>query len=73
MMEDDNRVYYRARGRWRVVDPGIPLQEKPADGWPPIDGGIVRNSEIIVWRGKVLKDRWNTYDRNEFLQGIQNL
>lgn len=73
MMEDDNRVYYRARGSWRVTDPGIELHQKTANGWPPIDQGIITNSEIIVWRGKVLKDRWNTYDRNEFLQGIQGL
>jgi hypothetical protein len=73
MMEDDNRVYYRARGSWRVTDPGIPLHETTADGWPPIDRGIVANSEIIVWRGKVIKDRWGTYDRAEFLEGIKGL
>jgi hypothetical protein len=35
--------------------------------------GIIRNSEIVVWRGKVLKDRWGTYDRAEFLEGIKGL
>lgn len=72
-MEDDNRVYYRARGSWRVADPGIPLHQKTANGWPPVDGGILRNAEIIVWRGKVIKDAWNTYDRAEFLEGIKGL
>ena len=73
MMENDNRVYYRARGSWRVTDPGIELHVQPANGWPPIDGGIIRNAEIIVWRGKVLKDVWNTYNRAEFLEGIKEL
>jgi hypothetical protein len=73
MMEDDNRVYYRARGSWRVADPGIPLGQTTADGWPLIDRGVVRNSEIIVWRGKILKDTWNAFDREEFLEGIASL
>lgn len=73
MMEDDNRVYYRARGSWRVADPGIELHVHPPDGWPPINKGIITNSEIIVWRGKVLKDRWNTYNRADFLEGIKGL
>ena len=73
MMETDNRVFYRARGSWRATDPGIPLEQKTADGWPPVDHGILRNSEIVIWRGKVLKDRWSTYDRAEFLEGIKGL
>lgn len=73
MMEDDNRVYYRARASWRVTHPGVELDETPANGWPPIDGGIIRNSEIIVWRGKILKDAWNTFDKEEFLEGIKDL
>ena len=73
MMEDDNRVYYRVRGSWRACDPGIPLEQRTHDGWPPIDGGILTNSEIIVWRGMVIKDRWNSYNRAEFLEGIEDL
>ena len=73
MMEDDNRVYYRARGSWRVTDPGIPLGQQTESGWPPVDNGIITNSEMVVWRGKLLKDRWNSFDRAEFLEGIKDL
>ena len=73
MMEDDNRVYYRARASWRVTVPDCTIEDNPADGWPPIDGGIVKNSEIIVWRGKILKDRWDNFNREEFLEGIKEL
>lgn len=73
MMEDDNRVYYRVRGTWRAVDPPIELHENTFDGWPPVDNSIRKYAEIIVWRGKVFKDRWRTYNRAEFLEGIKGL
>lgn len=73
MMEDDNRVYLRAHGKWRVLDPGVPLGVTPPNGWPHIPKNIERKSEMIVWRGKLLKDRWNTFDREEFLEEISGL
>jgi len=73
MMEDDNRVYVRIRGEWKMVSAGCELHETPPDGWPRISPNIEKYSEVIVWRGKVLKDRWNNYDRAEFLAGICDL
>jgi len=73
MMEDDNRVYYRVRGQWKAADPGVPLEVTPPDGWPLLDDMLKRNAEFIVWRGKLLKDRWNKFDRAEFLEGTREL
>lgn len=73
MMEDDNRVYYRVRGTWRVADAGVELGVRTEDGWPLVDMSIRKYCEILVWRGKVIKDRWNTYNRAEFLEGIKGL
>ncbi len=73
MMEDDNRVYIRIRGQWRVQDAGCELHETTPDRWPLGNQTALKYAEIIVWRGKVLKDRWNTYKRAEFLEGIKGL
>jgi hypothetical protein len=72
-MEDDNRVYARSRRVWRALDPGCALGETPPDGWPLVARSILRRAEIIVWRGKLLKDRWKTFDRDEFLMEIRGL
>jgi len=73
MMEDDNRVYYRVRGVWKAALPGCALNETPANGWPELDEKVLRYAELIVWRGKILKDRWNAFDRYEFIQGVRDL
>ena len=73
MMEDDNRVYYRVRNQWRAALPGCALNETPANGWPDLDEKIMKYAELIVWRGKILKDRWRTFDREDFLLGIEEL
>lgn len=67
MMEMDNRVFVRVRGRWHVEDPGYALQEAPANGWPHIKSRLLNSSDLILWRGKVLKDQWGRYKRAEFL------
>jgi hypothetical protein len=73
MMEDDNRVYYRVRNQWRATLPGCALHETPPDGWPDLDEKILKYAELIVWRGKILKDRWRTFDREDFLLGVRDL
>ena len=73
MMEDDNRVYFRVRNQWKTVDPGCEIDETPANGWPHLSDLVLRNAELIVWRGKILKDRWNTFDRADFLLGVEEL
>jgi len=74
MMENDNRVYYRTRGSWRITTAGCELDYQPQDGWPPgLLGGIEKNAEIITWRGKILKDPWGNYTREDFLEGLKAL
>jgi len=73
MMEDDNRVYFRIRGVWKTADPGFPLGVTPLDGWPELNERVLRDADLIVWRGKVLKDRWNKFDRGDFLEGIRDI
>lgn len=73
MMEDDNRVYVRIRGQWRALDPGCELHEIPPDRWPIGNENAYKYAELIVWRGKVIKDRWHLYNRAEFLEGIREL
>ena len=72
MMEQDNRVFIRVH----VEDPGYPLEETPPSGWPHIKSTLLSYSDLIVWRGKILKNVWDRYNRVEFLaelkeQGIQ--
>ena len=71
MMRDDNRVFVRVRGRWHVEDPGYALDVVPADGWPKLTHGHRAYSDFIIWRGRVVKDRWNRFKLTEFLAELR--
>jgi hypothetical protein len=71
MMRDDNRVFVRMRGRWSVEDPGYAPDVTPADGWPRLSYGQRMYSDFIIWRGRIVKDRWDRFNLDEFLAELR--
>jgi len=71
MMKEDNRVFVRVRGGWRVVDPGCALDVMPPDGWPDLSYALRTYSDLVIWRGRIVKDRWNLFNLTEFLAELR--